>query len=68
MKVTVLVSDKRTTCGTSNREFCSYLSAYKYIKSHLDTALSVVIKFESGTYKRTIREFISFMEMEELEC
>lgn len=66
MKVTVIVSDKRTTFGTSKREFWSYLSAYKYIKSHLDTALSVVIKFESDTYRRTIREFISFMEMEEL--
>lgn len=66
MKVTVLVSDKRTAFGTSNREFWSYLSAYKYVKSHLDTALAVVIKFESGTIKRTIPEFISFMEMEEM--
>ena len=66
MKVTVLVIDRRTSFGTSNREFCSYLSAYKYIKSHLDTALSVVIKFESDTYRRTIPEFISFMEMEEM--
>ena len=66
VKVTVLVSDKRTAFGTSNREFWSYLSAYKYIKSHLDTALSVVIKFESDTYRRTIPEFISFMELEEM--
>lgn len=66
MKVTVIVSDKRTTFGTSKREFWSYLSAYKYIKSHLDTALSVVIKFESDTYRRTIHEFISFMDMEEI--
>lgn len=66
MKVTVSVIDRRTKFGTSNREFWSYLSAYKYIKSHLDTALSVVIKFESDTYRRTIPEFISFMELEEM--
>lgn len=66
MKVTVSVIDRRTKFGTSNREFWSYLSAYKYIKAHLDTALSVVIKFESDTYRRTIPEFISFMELEEM--
>ena len=68
MKVTVSVIDRRTKFGTSNREFWSYLSAYKYIKAHLDTALAVVIKCESYTCKRTIPEFISFMEMEELQC
>lgn len=68
MKVAVLVSDKRTAFGTSNREFNTYYSAYKYIKSHLDIALSVVINFEGLAYRRTIPEFISFMEMEELKC
>lgn len=66
MKVTVIVSDKRAVEGTSNREFCSYCLAYKYIKSHLDKALAIVIKsdYENAYYRRTISEFISFMEME----
>lgn len=66
MKVTVIVSDKRAVEGTSNRGFCSYCSAYNYIKSHLDKALAVVIKYENAYYIRTISEFISFMEMEEI--
>lgn len=64
MKVTVLVSDKRTAFGTSNREFWSYLSAYKYVKSHLDRVISVAIKCDISAHMLTASEFINFMDME----
>ena len=63
MKVTVLVSDKRTAFGTSNREFWSYLSAYKYVKSHLDRVISVKIKIVGGEITYTLQEFIDFINL-----
>lgn len=66
MKVTVLVSDKRAKDGESKREFYDYCSAYKYIKLHLDKAVLVIIRYENAHYMRTIPEFISFMDMEEM--
>lgn len=78
MKVTVSVSDKRTKEGNSNREFLTYYSAYKYVKSHLERALLVRVEYNYSTrahaipepeysvYTWTIPEFISFMDMEEM--
>ena len=65
MKVTVSVIDNRTTEGTSNREFYTYYSAYKYIRSH--SGRSLLVRIECGNLVDTlaINGFINFMNMEE---
>lgn len=79
MKVTVSVIDRRTKFGTGNREFFTYYSAYKYIRSNLDRVLSVRAEYNYSTrahaipepeysvYTWSIPEFISFMDMEEMQ-
>lgn len=65
MKVTVIVSDKRTKEGNSKREFFTYYSAYKYIRSHSDRSLLVRIERDNLVYTLTIHDFINFMNIDE---
>lgn len=64
MVVKVLVKDKRTFEGVRYRDFYSYYSAYKYIKTRLDRVISVKIKIGDGEITHTLQEFIDFINLE----
>lgn len=64
MVVKVLVKDKRTFEGARYRDFYSYYSAYKYIKTRLDRVISVKIKILGGEITYTLQEFIDFINLE----